>query len=196
MSASESPEEEGSVDECPACGGTSLRNPSGVPSTICIDCGVAIDTSATPQIPRTTQEDDPGMGPDSWGVYYSVTNSTEQQIANAFEELEGVGGALSLSTETRSQIGDVYALAAVENVTDGRRTRLTVAAAVCIGSREAESPRPTERVARAFDLEPKAVKRMLRVYQEELDRGFTEVSPASYVSFLCSDVICSSLVTE
>lgn len=186
-----------SVDECPACGGSELDTSSGIPAPICTTCGVAVGTSADPQIPLNDSNEEGGTTSNSWTTYYSVTNSTEQQIATALEEVEAVRDELSLSAEIRSRTADVYASAAIENLTDGRRTRLTVAAAVCIGSREVGYPRPTERVARAANLEAKNVKRALRCFQEELDRGFTETPPASYVPFLCSDTeLGSEIETE
>jgi transcription initiation factor TFIIIB Brf1 subunit/transcription initiation factor TFIIB len=183
-------------DECPTCGGKSYENLTGVPQPLCSDCGLVIGTTA--EIPQSLEEteDEGRPGTESWTEYYSVTNSTEQQVATAIDHVETIGDQLFLSADTRIQAAEVYADAARDTLTDGRPTVLTVAAAICIGSREATSPRPSERVAQAADIEVQRVKQMIRTFQEELDRGYIDLSPAAYVPYLCEDADLNDTTTQ
>jgi transcription initiation factor TFIIIB Brf1 subunit/transcription initiation factor TFIIB len=123
----------------------------------------------------------------SWSEFYAITNSTEKQVAAAFEQIETVADDLYLTSELRKQAADVYAEASRENLTDGRPTTLVVGASICIGTREVEQPRPTERVASELDIEPDRLKQMIRQFQAELTRGYVELSPTAYVDYLCQE---------
>jgi transcription initiation factor TFIIB len=125
-----------------------------------------------------------------------VSNSTEKQVATTIEHIEQLGKQLYLSEKVRLQVAEVYAEAACDNLTDGRPSLLTAAAALCIGTREAENPRPSERVAKAADLESSRLKHTIRKFQEELDRGFCDLSSASYVPFLCKDLEFNEEIIE
>lgn len=174
-------------DSCASCKASSFERLDDDLSLICSECGFVVGTEAKIPPPLTEDGSEDTNEADSWSEYYAVTNSTEQQVATAFEYLETLGDDLSLSIETREQVADVYATAALENVTDGRLTLLVVAAAICIGAREAGRPRPSNRVAQAVGIDPGQVKRTIRLFQEELDRGYSGMSPAAYVPFLCED---------
>ena len=67
----------------------------------------------------------------SWNEFYAITNSTEKQVATAFEQIETVAEDLYLTSELRNQAADVYAGASRENLTDGRLTTLIVGASIC-----------------------------------------------------------------
>lgn len=173
-------------DSCASCGTSAFEEFDGDLSPICSECGFVVGNEAEAPPPSNEDEQDDLTETESWSEYYSVTNSTEQQIATAIEELESLGDGLSLVGETREQAAKVYAAAARENVTDGRRTRLVVAAAVCIGAREERSPRPSDRVAQCAGVASSELKRTIRTLQEELDRGYPGVSAAAYIPFLCA----------
>ena len=173
--------------ECPECGHISKLELSEIPNSICRDCGYVIGCGVdTPGLENENNDND-SVDTQSWSEFYSITNSTEKQVATAFEEIEAVSDELFLSTGCREQIAEVYAAASAENVTDGRPTSLVVAAAICIGSREIEEPRPSERVASAMELKTSRLKQTIRRFQEELDRGYSDLSAAAYVAYLCND---------
>jgi len=193
-SSSDKPEqaEQQSTDDtksgsCPACGDSELQPLSATPHPVCAACGFVTGTGT--EIPDPSDDDEVSSGTkESWTEYYSVSNSTEQQVASAIECLERLGDTLLLSPEARSQAAEVYERAARENLTDGRSTELIVAASICIASRETETPRPSDRVAEAADLSSSNVKGAIRLFQEELNRGYTEVSAGDYVPYLCDDI--------
>jgi len=173
--------------ECPECGHISKLELSDIPNSICRDCGYVIGCGVDPPNLEAENDNKDSVDTQSWTEFYSITNSTEKQVAVAFEEIEAVGDELFLSASCREQIAEVYAAASAENVTDGRSTSLVVAAAICIGSREIEEPRPSERVASVMGLKTGKLKQTIRRFQEELDRGYSDLSAAAYVAYLCSD---------
>lgn len=191
-----SSKETGQISECPTCQSPNQEQISCVPHTVCSDCGLVIGTDADIPTSQGDMSDSGSMESESWNEYYSVTNSTEQQVADALQHIETLGEELYLSTKSRKLIAEVYADAACENATDGRPSIITVAAALCIGSRESESPRPGERVAEVADIDERQLRQTIRTFQEELNRGFTEVSPAMYVSYMCKEGGLSKKVGE
>lgn len=178
--------------ECPECGHISKLELSEIPNSICRNCGYVIGCGVDPPDLEAENENKGSVDTQSWTEFYSITNSTEKQVAVAFEEIEAVGDELFLSTSCREQIAELYAAASAENVTDGRPTSLVVAAAICIGSREIEEPRPSERVATAMDLKTSRLRQTIRRFQEELDRGYSDLSAAAYLPYICSDAELNS----
>jgi transcription initiation factor TFIIIB Brf1 subunit/transcription initiation factor TFIIB len=51
-------------------------------------------------------------------------------------------------------------------------------------------------VAQAADIEVQRVKQMIRTFQEELDRGYIDLSPAAYVPYLCEDADLNDTTTQ
>lgn len=181
--------------ECASCGESELVELTDVPSSICSVCGFSPETGAeVPTPPEQNDEESSEVG--TWDEYYSVSNGTEQNIATAFGHLEALADKLHLSVETRLQVADVYAAASRENLTDGRPTSLVVAASLCIGSREAEVPRPSKKVAQACELDSRTVKRTIRTFQRELNRGFLDASASAYLGPLCNEMDLDSGIEQ
>jgi len=175
------------IDRCPQCECLLKFSVPAVPDQICRSCGYVIGTEATVgSIEELTEEEDTDTD-QSWSEFYSITNSTEKQVAAAFEQIESVAEDLYLTPELREQAANVYGEASRENLTDGRPTTLVVGAAICIGTREVEQPRPTERVASELDTDSDRLKQMIRQFQAELTRGYVELSPTAYVDYLCQE---------
>jgi|APHM01.1.fsa_nt_gi Transcription initiation factor TFIIIB, Brf1 subunit/Transcription initiation factor TFIIB len=175
------------IDRCPQCECLLKFSAPEVPNQICRSCGYVIGTEApVGSIEEITENEDVETD-QSWSEFYAITNSTEKQVAAAFEEIESVAEDLYLTPELREQAADVYAEASRENLTDGRPTTLVVGAAICIGTREVEQPRPTERVASKLDIDSDRIKQMIRQFQAELTRGYVELSPTAYVGYLCEE---------
>ena len=172
---------------CRACGNQSLTTLSGRSERVCTTCGFVADTDTS--VPSAPFRDGGGGGdiPASWTEHYTVHNSTEQQVATAFEHLEGVGDKLHLSAEAREASADKYAAAQIAGITDGRSTAAMIAAAICVGTRSIQQPLPADRVAEASDCDASRVKQYARLYQAELDQGLSICDPAAYVAWLCTD---------
>ena len=175
------------IDQCPQCQNLLKFSVPEIPDQICRSCGYVIGTEApVGSLEDITEEEDVDTD-QSWNEFYSITNSTEKQVAAAFEEIESVAEDLYLTPELREQAANVYGEASKENLTDGRLTTLVIGAAICIGTREVEQPRPTERVASKLDIDPGRLKQMIRQFQAELTRGYVELSPTAYVDYLCQE---------
>jgi len=192
----DSPENEKSIPgECISCGEPALIEFSEVPSPICSICGFTSGAGAeVPTPPEQSEETIDEV--ETWEEYCSISNGTEQNIATAFVHLEELGDKLHLSVEARSQVADVYAAASLENLTDGRSTPVVVAASLCIGSREAKVPRPSEKVAQTAGLDSRTVKRTIRTFQKELNRGFVDASASAYLPYLCNDIDLDSSIEQ
>jgi len=165
-----------------------------VPHQICRSCGYVIGGEAIVGSVEEITDSEQESLEQSWSEFYSVTNSTEQQVATAYEQIESVVNDLCLDSALREQAADVYGSASQVNLTDGRPTTLVVGAAICIGSREIEQPRPTERVAEELNLQPNRLKQMVRQFQSELARGYVELSPTAYVEFPCEEAELSKQI--
>lgn len=177
----------GKINRCPQCESLLKFSAPEVPNQICRSCGYVIGTEATVgSIEEITEKEDVETD-QSWSEFYAITNSTEKQVAAAFEQIETVADDLYLTSELRNQAADVYAEASRENLTDGRPTTLVVGASICIGTREVEQPRPTERVASELEIDSDRLKQMIRQFQAELTRGYVELSPTAYVGYLCQE---------
>jgi transcription initiation factor TFIIB len=172
---------------CRSCGYSEAERLAEVPNPICTECGFVVGTEI--ELSSLSREDDSDNSESQilWKNYHSVTNSTEKQIAVALEDVEQIGDELGLSSELREQAAEVYAKASIETLTDGRSTELVIAAAVCIASREVSSPKTIPIVARAADIDTAKLKRTVRVFQRELNRGFSGLSATEYVSSMSDD---------
>lgn len=182
------------IDQCPQCESLLKFSAPEVPNQICRSCGYVIGTEAPVGSIEEITEDEDVETDQSWSEFYAITNSTEKQVAAAFEVIESVAEDLYLTPELREQAADVYAEASRENLTDGRSTTLVVGAAICIGTREVEQPRPTERVASELEIDLDRVKQMIRQFQAELTRGYVELSPTAYVGYLCQEAALSDQI--
>ena len=172
---------------CRACGNQSLTTLSGRSERVCTTCGFVADTDAS--VPSAPFRNGAGSGdtPASWTEHYTVRNSTEQQVATAFEHLETVGDQLHLSAEAREASAEKYAAAQIAGITDGRSTAAMIAAAICVGTRSLQQPLPADRVAEASDCDSSRVKQYARLYQAKLEQELSICDPAAYVAWLCTD---------
>jgi len=172
---------------CRACGNQSLTTLSGRSECVCTTCGFVADTDAS--VPSAPFRNGAGSGdtPASWTEHYTVRNSTEQQVATAFEHLETVGDQLHLSAEAREASAEKYAAAQIAGITDGRSTAAMIASAICVGTRSLQQPLPADRVAEASDCDASRVKQYTRLYQAKLDQELSICDPAAYVAWLCTD---------
>lgn len=185
----------GSVHRCPDCNGTDLDESVETFDAICDDCGYVIHDFANPteflktdsdkEIDRINSEENREQNRQyDWRDVYTVTNSTEQRLATAYESLERLTDALMLSNEIRKRAATVIATAAKENVIDGRPTESVVAALVYITAREVEAPRPLVLVAENIEWETRQLERLVRSLHCELDLKHHGCRPEEYLPYL------------
>lgn len=173
---------------CQACDEADFEELPEASHPVCTNCGFIANDS----LPVPEHTDNGGQTVDSdstsWKTFSSVTNSTEKQVVEAIDIIESLGDYLDLEPQTRHHSAEVYTAAAVDNLTDGRPTATVVAAAVSIGTRERECPRPVERVAETLGTEASRIQQTVRLFQQELDRGCTALSPTSYIPYICKEI--------
>lgn len=174
--------------ECPACGSSaiSILVPSIGP--VCEDCGAATANASEVSLESPARPGEETETAESWTEYHSVTNSTEERIADSLDVLEAIGDHLALENDTRKQAAEVYAEAAIENLTDGRATELTVGATVVYATRIAGNPRPHNCIAEAADIDRDSLRRTVRLLGQELDRTVPFSPPEEYLPYLSDEL--------
>lgn len=175
-----------SENQCPSCNGNVEDELAEIPQPVCSDCGFVVGEEVPPEL--DTDSDGAQSGIDSWETYYSVRNATEEQVAAALELLEQIEDKLLLSSEIKQQAAEVYKAFAIEGLTDGRSTRQVIGVSICLGCRNVGAARPSERVARALEVDSDSLRRLLRVMQQELELECTASSPSAYLSYFCRDL--------
>lgn len=181
--------------KCPACGSSAVDTVIPSIGPICGDCGaVTTATSETLSLAPTNERTEKTG---SWSDYHTVTNSTEQRMAESFDILETIAEDLGLGRDTRERSAEVYAEAAIANLPDGRPTELTVGAAIVHGTRAGGEPRPSGCIAKAADVDPDALNRIAGLLSRELDRPISFCPPEEYLAYLSKELrLDTSAVTE
>jgi|GEM_PF-1576833 len=151
--------------ECPACRSRQIDDSIPTVDPICSECGAVItaDFDAVIDIDEPKQQEEV-----TWTDHYTVQNSTEQQVATAFEFLEELSDRLSVPTEIRKRAAERYGEAAIEKTTDGRPTETVVAGVLTIAGRELGRPHPVGRVAEVADIEVRELRRALSALRRDL----------------------------
>lgn len=180
-------------EECPNCGSTGLERDWEEVDVVCSRCGFVIQSLANPKknpVPQDylNEENTEDEQTAQWDDYYTVTNSTEQQIASAFEALEQIADELGLSNDVREQASSLFATTAKQNLVDGRRTELVVATTLYLAARKAGCPRPIARIAEVIDTEAGAVDQLARSLRSELELEYTTCGPRDYLQFLTKEL--------
>jgi transcription initiation factor TFIIIB Brf1 subunit/transcription initiation factor TFIIB len=140
---------------------------------------------------QTIQEsvgEDPRDDTEPWSDRYTVTNSTEQRVAESLEVLEAISESLCLSVEHRSQAAKVFATIAKQNLVDGRPTELVIAGAIRIAGRELQRPIPIDRIAREIGVERRTLARLIRRLREESQLGQPDCGPEDYVWYIAREL--------
>lgn len=179
--------------QCPNCGSTNLDEEWEDIDAVCSACGFVIHSYENPDSHLTSQNrgNRHGTGADQttrWEDHHTVTNSTEQRIASAFESLEEIGDALHLSNDARKRAASMFATLAKKNLVDGRSTEVVVATTLYFAARQVECPRPLARIAEEIDTEPNKIDRLSRSLRSELDFEFKSCTPKDYLPYLCKEL--------
>lgn len=189
--------------ECPGCGETSFDESFDVVDQFCENCGAVVpdveDVEELPSIPEYDSFDqDSGAGsmPDSWTDWYSVSNSTEQRVATAFEYLETIANSLDLSTETRIRGAELYSDASIELATDGRSSEATVAALLYLATRDNQEPRPVSTFSQVIERDDSEIKSLARSLQRELKLELPIPQPKGFLPYLAAELDYADEVRE
>jgi len=171
-------------DECPSCGSDQILDLDNVPHPICTACGVVL--SDNPQIKSGRKSDDNQPSkPKNWTDHYTVSNSTEEQVANALNVLEEVADQLEIDQDVRADTARLYAETAIENVTDGRSTEIIIAGLLCIVTRCKNEPIPQGYVAEELELRPPTLKKTIRVLSRDVVQRPSCTQPSDYLTHFC-----------
>lgn len=189
----ESQPQQDEQSECPACGSSEVAELTEIPDPICEDCGFVLADDATIPSDYTGGETNEQTSVD-WSEFRSVSDSTEKQVASALEYSEELGEKLGLSVEAQEEAAEIYAEAAIEEVTNGRSVSAIVAAAICLAARRVNKPRPSDRVAEASKTNSKRLKQVLRLLQQSLGYEPSVNDPREYVPFLCYELDLSTTI--
>ena len=169
--------------KCPSCGSLVLDQSLPTLDAVCRECGVVV--SAIPDSEdifdeRRSEEEEI----EDWKSYYAITNSTEQQVALAFETLESIGDGVGAPIELRQRAAEIYAAAAIETLTDGHPSGLVIAACLAVAGREEKSPISTGRLANAAGSDPGTLRRMRRTVERECGLDSPPCEPEAYLEGL------------
>lgn len=184
-----------SSEQCPACTASTYETREAIQNPICAECGFVISPELDPpSIPSA----EPGTADDAvpWSEFYTVTNETEKQVAQAHEHIEKLGIELHLSEDAISEASDLIIDAALENLADGRSWKLIATATLCVGARQAGEFRPTGRVANSANLRQTKVHQSIRLLQRHFQIEPVQYTADGLVPFLCDDLDLSTEVRD
>lgn len=169
--------------DCPACNSTNISDSISGIGPVCKECGAVVSVPIEIEYPDAEFEQNSNQTKE-WSEYYSVTNSTEQLVADAFEVLEEIAVQLAIPSSVRERAAEIYTDAALCGLTDGRPTELLVAACVTTAGRESRSPFPAERISSLVDEDVHSVRRICRELQRELEIDISPCVPEDYLANL------------
>lgn len=170
---------------CPVCDEAEVETDVYELDGICLNCGFVLQ-SDTETIPDWALSDANPESPsrDDWETFCRVQNSTEQQLAEAFGEIESLVAEFELPTDLRAETAEIYGRAFRAEVTDGRETTSMVAACLRIASLRATKPIPTGRLTDLDVVDRSIFRNSCSVLQSAVDITAPPVEPASYLWFL------------
>lgn len=178
--------------ECPKCNSSNVDEDFEKVRAICNDCGLVIRSFETnPSVNGEADSPDEPADEDeplTWSEAYTVRNSTEQRVAEAFVILEAVSESLRVSDDVRREAAALFSSAAKQNVTDGRPTEAIIAATVHIAGIATAKPRPLARITDALGLEKSQVGHLARVLRRELDHEYAGTATKAYLPFLRAEL--------
>lgn len=179
----------GQVKACPVCDTEAIDVSISSFDGVCAECGFVIhdntDMSAPDWLVVRNEEDQPSS--EDWVSTCRVQNATEQQLVQAFEDLEDLANRLNVSAELRCDAAEVYCEAFLAGTTDGRDTTTMIAACVRLASLQGHHPIPSGRLTDASDINSKLFRRSFSTLCDEVDQTPPIPEPADYLAFLDSE---------
>ena len=171
---------------CPVCDSTSIEAHVYGLSGICEECGFVLDKQDQIDVPQwaVNGSNETQTGPEGWLEFSSVTNSTEQQLAEAYSVIEEIATVFPVPIQLRKETATVYATAFRNKATDGRDTKNMVAACLRIGSRHIDRPVPQNRLIDLDDVSSSAFRKCITAARNETEQDLSPVNPTDYLWFL------------
>ena len=170
---------------CPICDGEEAETDVYGLTGICLECGFVLQADSDP-IPEWAMPDaDSSSGSrEDWATFCRVENATEQQLAEAFGEIETIATQFELPTDLREKTADIYGRAFRAEATDGRDTASMIAACLRTASLQATKPIPTGRLTEQTAVDPSIFRQCRSVLHSDLEITAPPVEPVSYLWFL------------
>lgn len=174
---------------CPDCGSRASTSEAANSMAICGGCGRVVREASRSRSASEDEEEDcgqTGYEPTlDWSERSTVSNSTENQVASAFAIIEALGDELTLPREARAEAAAVFNSVAKGNLSNGRPMEVTVAAAVLLGARRADEPRPLAVVAETIGAEVSTLAHVSKRLRREIDQECSTSLPHEYLPYLC-----------
>lgn len=178
--------EQGQARACPVCGTHDVDDSIEAFEGVCEECGFVIreDIDSVALEWQITNETFEQPADTDWLSECKVRNATEQQLAEAFKEVEEFTDQLGLQNEIREATVDLYCDAFRAGLTDGRETSCVVAACLRLASRKVNTPIPKNRLTEFSDVGKTRLHRSDFVLCDELDVEPYLPTPKEYIPFL------------
>lgn len=186
---------------CPSCDSLALEDSFDPIDAVCSCCGYAIQNLKAPNPdppphiepqPNTSKEE---KG-ESWPEVCTITNSTEQRVASAFETVENLADELELSTGCRKQAAEMLGSAYKNDRIDGRQSECVVGCILYLAARSTGEPRPQSMFAESLPIEEETLDRLSRKLREELDLECYYCPPEDYIPYLARELNCTEQAAE
>lgn len=187
-----SPKVEPELD-CPACESDEVETDVYGFKGFCQNCGFIIRNWASPEVPdwKIESKREQESNKLDWLSFCRVRNSTEEQLALAFECVERLSSELAVSRSVRERTAEIYCEAFCYGTTNGRSTDCLVAVCLSIASQNAHEPIPTFRLIDAASVTRRAFNTSQRALRDDLEIGNRPSSSKEYLPFL-SEALCIS----
>jgi len=179
------------IDTCLACESGGIDRSLDEFEGVCTDCGFVIHNDADHSAPNWTVsgQQDGDTTQDDWMAACRVQNATEQQLAQAFNDLENLADRLDIPIELRRNAADVYCEAFLAGTTDGRDTATMIAACTRLTSLQAEHPIPTGRLTESSTINSKKFHCSYSALRDDLDQASPTPEPTDYLPFLAEEFV-------
>lgn len=178
--------EQGQTESCPVCGTGDLDDSVESFEAVCEGCGFVIreDTNSVSLEWKVGEQTFRRDDENNWLSTCQVRNATEQQLAEAINELEEFTSHLSLSDEIRESTIDIYCNAFRAELTDGRKTACVIAACLRLASRQTDRPIPKSRLTQLSGVDETKFHSSDLALCDELDIQPHLPRPKEYIPFL------------
>jgi len=171
---------------CPACQDNNIDKSIEPFQGVCESCGFVLREDGNSASLEWEVGEDPFQRNDEadWLSECRIRNATEQQLAEAFKEVEEFVGGLGLPDEFRESTVDLYCDAFRSELTDGRDTSCVVAACFRLGSVQIGKPVPRGRIIEFDSVDQSKFQKSHTILCSELELGSKIPEPKEYLPFL------------
>ena len=172
--------------ECPVCDSNRIEANVYDLNGICEECGFVLDKRNQIDVPQWAVDasDETATGQEGWFEFCRVTNSTEQQLAEAFGLIEKIASLLPMTVQMRKEASNVYAAVFRSKATDGRDTKNMIAACLRVASRNVDRPVPRSRLTEINDVSSSAFRKCVIAICNATEQDPSPLKPTDYLWFL------------